>query len=393
MWLLDEEAYNKLAMYQGYTFTDTDRGRFEARFGGSGRGDQNRILQVSGDTARINVQGVMTKQPDIMALIFGGGNTTYGEIIDALVTAEADDRVNNVELHIDSAGGNVEGLFDTLTTLQLMSKPTTAIASKAASGAYALAAQADKIVANGVGDTFGSIGVAFSAIVPENQVTITSSKAPKKRPDLTTEEGRKMVVEQLDEVHDLFVDVIAQGRGTTSKKINADYGQGGTFLAQEALKRGMIDEIGFKPSQKTTETTTASTGGEHENIEVKTMDLETLKAQHPAVFKAAHDEGVAAERDRCTAHLTWAENGGKTAMSTAITACKEGTQVTQTMIAQYMTASKNEADLEAAEGDDDNTQDVTDNAGGGGGNPTVDPAMAVTQSVAAAMGVDLNGGA
>ena len=54
------------------------------------------------------------------------------------------------------------------------------------------------------------------------------------------------VVDGLDE---LFAEAIADGRGTTIEKVNADFGQGATLLADEAVKRGMIDSIAGSPLQ------------------------------------------------------------------------------------------------------------------------------------------------
>ena len=72
-----------------------------------------------------------------------------------------------------------------------------------------------------------------------------------------------MVREELDAMHKIFVDSIAEGRSVTTEKVNAEFGQGGTLLAGEALKRGMIDAVA-EPTLKvveSTKTTTARSGG------------------------------------------------------------------------------------------------------------------------------------
>src|SRR5688572_10535595 len=81
--------------------------------------DRPRNLTVAGSTAQIAIEGVLTKKPDFFALFFGGGNTTYSTIRQALATAEMDPTIKDVVLHIDSPGGSVDGLFETLDAIHL----------------------------------------------------------------------------------------------------------------------------------------------------------------------------------------------------------------------------------------------------------------------------------
>ena len=80
------------------------------------------------------------------------------------------------------------------------------------------------------------------------------------------------------------------------------------------------------------------------------MDLKELKAQHPDVYMAAVQEGVDQERDRVTAHLTMGEASGDT--KTAFSAIKDGSGMTATLQATYMTAGLNRRDVEARQSDD-----------------------------------------
>lgn len=84
------------------------------------------------------------------------------------------------------------------------------------------------------------------------------------------------------------------------------------------------------------------------------MDLETLKAQHPAlylaVFEAGKEQGVKDERDRVCAHLTCGEQAN--CMDVASKAIQEGTEMTQTLTAQYLMAATNKRDIESRDDDD-----------------------------------------
>lgn len=303
-----------------------------------------RILQVAGDAATITINGVMTKGPSLFAMLFGGGNVTYPEIIAAIDSAERNPAVKRIEMIVDSPGGQIDGLFETIAALQSRKKPLKAvIRNTAASAMYAMVAQADEIVATNRAVRVGSVGIVVDTYLDPNEISITSTEAPNKRPDLSTEEGRAVVTGELDALHQLFVEAIATGRGTTVEKINAEFGRGGTLLADEALKRGMIDGVQGSPLRvvkPAKSSQTAAIGGI--NPENGNMDLATLKAQHPDVYAAAMQEGVTAERERVSAHLIMGEASG--AMDTATAAIKKGDAMTATLQATYLAAGMGRKD-------------------------------------------------
>ena len=351
-WLLETSVRQALeqACKFGVMPTAEQQIQFEARHSDMLSGNSSRIMSIAGNSAEISINGIITQSPNLMAMLFGGGNITYPEIISAIAEAEQDDSIDNITLSIDSPGGEFAGLFDALASIQTAKKPIKAIGSNlVASAAYAIASQADEIIASNRAVRIGSIGVAASFQIDENEVTITSRDAPKKRPDLTTETGKSMVREELDSMHELFVEAIASGRNVTVEKINVDFGQGGTLLSDKALKNGMIDGIAGTKLQsiKTTKQTTASGGNQPEAM---TMDLSTLKAEHPDVFAKAVQQGVSQERDRVVAHLTMGEGSGD--MKTAVTSIKDGVEMTSTMNAVYLSAGMNRQDTVDRQTDD-----------------------------------------
>ena len=324
------------------------------------------IMAVAGDKAEIAIKGVLTATPNIFAMFLGGGNTTYPDIIAALGAAESDDTISEIILSIDSPGGDLSGLFDTLAAIRATTKPVKAIISNmGASAAYAIAAQADEIIASNRAARIGSIGIAISFRVFEDEVDIASTEAPKKRPDVTTPEGVAIVREELDDLHTVFVDHIVNGRNKatggniTSKDVNSNFGQGGILLAEAALKQGMIDGIAAprlavvgSPSSIAATAKTIKQD-EPKSKEGRTMTLKELKVQHPDLFAEVVEAGVAQERDRVVAHLIMGQESG--AIETSIEAVKEGSLMTQTLTAKYMMAAKNKATLAATETDDDIT--------------------------------------
>tara|TARA_R110000764_G_scaffold92882_1_gene176392 strand:+ start:161 stop:1324 length:1164 start_codon:yes stop_codon:yes gene_type:complete len=362
MWLLEASVRQAIQQAQkaGFMPSAEQQAQFDARFGTSNvSANDNRLLTVAGNNAEISVKGVITKSPSFMAMLFGGGNTTYPEIISAIAAAEQDDTVSNITFAIDSPGGHFDGLFDTLAAIQTAKKPTKAVISNVgASAAFAIASQADEVTASNIAARIGSVGVVATFMVDDNEISIASTEAPKKRPDISTAEGIAMVREELDAMHEIFVDAIAEGRGTTADKVNADFGQGGTVLANEALKRGMIDAVAAPSLKavKNTKTTTAHSGNQPE---ANNMDLKQLQAQHPETFAAAVQQGTTEERDRVSAHLMMGESSGD--MKTASASIKDGSGMTATLQATYMTAGMNRSDV-AGRQEDDLSANAGDNA-------------------------------
>lgn len=375
MWLLNEETFRAMqrAEASGLAPTAQQRTEFQAQI--EARGGVPRNMSVSGSTAEIRVEGVLTKTPDLFAMLFGGGNTTYTDIQAALALADSDPAIKDVSLFIDSPGGNVHGLFDTLAALEAFSKPIKVRAVQAQSAAYAIAAAAGKIDAVNPAAMFGSIGTAVSLFVDDEVVTLTNTDSPDKRPDPRTEEGRAVIVQFLDAINELFVDAIARGRGVSASVVSSEFGRGRTVLAAEAKRKGMIDSIS-KPARKASVRAEAQETPElqvEDNIppatsgaqqEKKHMTLEELKAQHPELCKELVAEGVkkgeAGERDRVCAHLTLGEASGD--LKTAFEAIKSGEAMTSTLQAKYMAAGMNRRDREERQSESNSAEKVLSNA-------------------------------
>ena len=363
MWLLEAAIRQEMewAQKSGVSPSAEMQAQFEARIGNDDSTSGARLLTIAGDSAEIDIKGVLTKAPSFMAMLFGGGNVTYPEIISAIAIAEQDDAVEKITLAIDSPGGHVDGLFDAIDAIKAAKKPTkTIFTNTGASAAFALGVQSDEVLAANISTRLGSVGVVVGFHVDESAIDITSTDAPRKRPDVTTDAGVAMVREELDAIHEIFVDAIADGRDTTPNDVNSNFGKGGVFLSGEALKRGMIDGV-INPG-KSAKTTTAKRGNK---TEASHMDLKTLQAHHPETFAAVKEmgiiEGTAAERDRVTAHLTMGEKTG--AMKTASAAITDGSGMTMALTATYMTAGMDLRDVSNRADDDANA-----NAGDGANN-------------------------
>lgn len=380
MWLIEQSAYNTMKNRAAQPFSVTTMRMNDS------------ISTTSGKTANIQINGILTDKRDFFAALFGGGNTTYATIISALDAAEDDSQIKKINLLIDSPGGTVDGLFETLNRLNTITKPLTAMVKTAASAAFAIATQANKIIAHDDLSIVGGVGVAIDAFVDEDVVSITSTKSPQKRPDLRTTEGQAPIINVLDDIHDKFVAFIANGRSNavgkkvTTQTVNEDFGQGASLTAQRAIKFGMIDDIAskIKPTKRTATTVTDLsdhddddergvitnltskdyfcdddnnnddlTHSTHHTIlttekpTMADMNLATFKATYNALYmEVVNDglqQGIKQERERVNTHLNYGTKTG--AMEVALKAVKDGSDVTPLLISEYLTAGVNKKDL------------------------------------------------
>lgn len=376
---------------------------------------------VVGNVAQINVCGVLAEEEDFWAWLLGIDQTTYGDIRDAFALAAANPQVAKVVLCVDSPGGYVDGLFETLAAVEAFGKPITVDAGQACSAAYALAAMAGPIYPRGPASVFGSVGVACTYYVDPQQVDITSTAAPNKRPDVTTEAGKAVVRAELDALHELFAEAITRGRKNATGKnitvaqVNADFGRGGCLLTDDAFAAGMIDKKSKTPKRGSqaaddeaeestpapapiaapaepapqppapapaAQTPTANPGATGPT-EKKTMKESELQAQHPELYASIVTNATTAERKRVCAHLKLAKTTGAT--DVAQKAIESGAStMDEDVHAEYMSAAMNRASQASRQGD----SQAADDALGGAKKP--EPAAGAPDDgdkVAAAMGL------
>jgi hypothetical protein len=87
------------------------------------------------------------------------------------------------------------------------------------------------------------------------------------------------------------------------------------------------------------------------------MDLEQLKAEHPALFEAAKQIGIEQERDRIRSHVTMGQKVGDIGL--ALASIRNGATIMEVM-PHYLVAGKNRADIIARQEESDATQAILD---------------------------------
>ena len=198
---------------------------------------------------------------DVIGSIFTRANI-FTEICDAVAINELeieldkalyDDSIKAIVLRIDSPGGEVTGIHEFVNYLDEACeiKPIVAyVHGMACSAAYWIASATSHIYADKTA-TLGSIGVVAAWTDDSKARTdagltdyeVVSSQSPNKRLDPTKDDGRAELQKHIDGLADIFIDDVAEFRDVTRDKVLADFGQGGIFLADDAVARGMADEI------------------------------------------------------------------------------------------------------------------------------------------------------
>lgn len=205
---------------------------------------------IAGNVALLPVLGPIFPRANMMTQVSGA--TSLAQASQDLVAAWDDTSVDSILHVIDSPGGAVSGLaaFADMIYEGRARKPMAAyVTGTGASAAYWIAASSPRITLAKTA-LMGSVGVVAGVskqVAPDRDgyrtIEVVSSNAPKKRVDVTTEEGYAEIRTNLDSLEAHFIADIARGRGVTKEKVLADFGQGGCFVGKEVVAAGMADGV------------------------------------------------------------------------------------------------------------------------------------------------------
>jgi protease-4 len=173
----------------------------------------------------------------------------------AIADLARDDSVKALIVSIDSPGGTFvggEALHDTLRGLRERIPVVAVMEDLAASGGYMVAVASDRIFARR-GTLTGSIGVLWetfdaSALLGEIGIgTETLRSGPLKgQPsplEPLSEPARTAVQGLVDEMHGLFVAMVAEGRSLDEATVRR-LADGRVYSGEQAVANGLVDAIG-----------------------------------------------------------------------------------------------------------------------------------------------------
>lgn len=161
-----------------------------------------------------------------------------------------DPEVAAIMLHVDSPGGEINGIgeFGDMIFGARGRKPITAYVSfLGASAAYWLASAADRIVVSETA-ALGSIGAVMAVRDPARdeggEIEFVSSKSPMKHADPNSDAGRDQYQSLVDSWADIFIAAVARNRGVSTETVEGDFGAGGLLIGRGAVEAGLADAIG-----------------------------------------------------------------------------------------------------------------------------------------------------
>jgi len=203
-------------------------------------GGKSSRFTFGGKIAIVEVKGVITQSSGI---------------IEELQQYLEDEGVKAIILRIDSPGGGVgpaQEIYREIIKIKRKKKVVTSMGSVAASGGYYIACASDLIVAN-PGTITGSIGVImqfsnFEELLKKIGIKGVVLKSGEHKDigspfrEMTPEEKRIMQ-EVLDNVHQQFIQAVAEGRKLDRSKV-VQIADGRIMTGEQAKNLGLVDQMG-----------------------------------------------------------------------------------------------------------------------------------------------------
>ncbi|MEA2012599.1 MAG: signal peptide peptidase SppA [Verrucomicrobiota bacterium] len=217
---------------------------------------ENVILQGSDNAKKIaviDIEGIIMLQNN--DYIPKGAQQTCSFIKNAM----QDEKVVAVVLNMNTPGGEItasDEIHNAVMKLKQKKPVITCMRAVAASGGYYIAAGTDYIIANRMTIT-GSIGVIMNTVNYKelfNKIGLRMEvyKSGEMKDLLNggrvrTEKEKKLLTELINQNYKEFVKIVAQGRKNLTEKqiLESEIGDGRIFLGSEALKLGLVDQLGY----------------------------------------------------------------------------------------------------------------------------------------------------
>lgn len=326
LWSILPETFDEMLRRVGeYKLERPNAAEIEGALRRFGADPAEKLYQVSADgIAEIEVAGPLAKRLGFWSIFFGGAS--YEIIQAAYRQALADDSVAGILLRLDSPGGTLSGLEEVaeLVFNSRKKKPCAALAEGVmASAAYWLGSAAGRVFAQKT-SIVGSIGVLIvhtdwsqwekNAGIKTTYLTAGKYKAIGNPSEPLSEFARKEIQEKLDTFYKVFTDTVALHRDAELSDVLSRMADGKTFIGEQAMGVGLVDEIGDRAAALSWLKDQISAGGKTSTIhltegasEMK-IDLEMLEKENPELLaqirQAAKAEGQKQGTDGERARVT-----------------------------------------------------------------------------------------
>lgn len=263
----DPQVYKQKRLVDGYLYGDEVKGVVKKLL----KTDDDKAISQVGVADMRNVKddgdgddqiAVYYAEGDIVdeasqSSMFSGASEIVGnDVCRDLEDLMNDDEVKAVVIRVNSGGGSAFASEKMWHQIQMLKKKKPVVVSMsgyAASGGYYMSCGADWIVAEPLTIT-GSIGIF--GMVPDrsdlltNKLGIKFDEVKTNKNSTIGTPARPMTAEELSFVqasinrgYNLFLQRVATGRKMTTANVN-NLAQGHVYLAQDALKLKLVDELG-----------------------------------------------------------------------------------------------------------------------------------------------------
>lgn len=210
--------------------------------------------RTQGQIAVLNLFGTISQRMNAMSQYSGGTSTEM--FASAFQDAVNDPNVSAIVINIDSPGGSVPGVPE-LANMIYQARDKKRIVSVVnpmmASAALWIGTAAGEVVAIPSASDVGSIGVLTihtdqtkadaEAGLTRTVIKSNEFKAEGNPYEPLSDSAKTFITQRIMKIHEEFVSAVAKFRGVTSAKVEADFGNGRTLRAKEALQVGLIDRI------------------------------------------------------------------------------------------------------------------------------------------------------
>ncbi|HBO0262302.1 S49 family peptidase [Pseudomonas aeruginosa] len=315
-----------------------------------------RTVTVRNGVAIVPVTGPIFRYANLFTEISGATSTQV--LATDIQRALDDPAVRSIVLNIDSPGGVASGINE-LAELVYEGRKRKRIVTYAggylASAAYWIGSAAEEIVIDETAMA-GSIGVIVEAVAQPDgpdkpkRYQVVSRNAPNKRPDVTTEEGRKKIGETVDALAEVFENKVARNLGVAAERIPEMGDYGGLLVGAAAVQAGLAHRLGSlealitelakpaatqprKASMTVVKTTAELREALASGIDPNTIEVASVGADE---IQAARTEAAVAERKRIQGISALASKGFEKEVAAAIEA---GTSVEATALQLLQAAS------------------------------------------------------
>lgn len=184
------------------------------------------------------------------------GYVSYDEIRSAVFAAVEHSGVDGIVLNMDTPGGQASGiseLSDFLSEVDKNYKPIfTYAGTTMASGGYWLGSVGREIYASKLA-TIGSIGVVTVHVSVEKamrqegiEVTVLrvgEFKALGSPYEKLDEKARSQIEGQMNSIYEVFLDTVAENRGTSAQALKKTAAEGRVFIGADSVTVGLVDRI------------------------------------------------------------------------------------------------------------------------------------------------------